>query len=240
MADRKLGRSFITAVCFAAGILWTNLASAQLPGPASSPVPNDGAIDVSTTGMLSWTADPGATTHSVYLGTTIPLTLRSAQTGVTYDPGILISGQTYYWRVDESNTSGVTAGTTWTFTAEVSSGPIAYWKLDETTGTIAADSSGSGKDGAVAGAAVWVPNAGNFNGAWLGNATNTAIAVPALRLYSNQVTFSAWIRRNGTQATNTGIFACRAANTAMSDSTPPARPATSTATWTICASITAR
>ncbi len=42
---------------------------------------------------------------------------------------------------------------------------LAYWKLDETTGSVAADSSGNGNTGRLAGDPVWRPEAG-----WLGGA----------------------------------------------------------------------
>lgn len=44
-------------------------------------------------------------------------------------------------------------------TGDLETGLIGWWKLDETSGTVAADSSGNDRDGAVAGAASW--NAGD-------------------------------------------------------------------------------
>ena len=49
----------------------------------------------------------------------------AAQDAVSYDPGVLDYGQTYYWRVDEINAppdSGVIAGDVWSFTVE----PFSY------------------------------------------------------------------------------------------------------------------
>ncbi len=43
--------------------------------------------------------------------------------------------------------------------------PLAHWKLDETLGTVAADSSGNGNDGTLLGRPVWKPTGG-----WLGGA----------------------------------------------------------------------
>ena len=40
-------------------------------------------------------------------------------------------------------------------TAATSDGLVGWWKLDETSGTVAADSSGHGRDGTVSGAATW-------------------------------------------------------------------------------------
>jgi hypothetical protein len=43
--------------------------------------------------------------------------------------------------------------------------PVAHWKLDETTGIIAADSSGCGHDGTLYGGPVWLPAGGRLAGA---------------------------------------------------------------------------
>ncbi len=44
-------------------------------------------------------------------------------------------------------------------------GPMGWWKLDESSGTIAHDSSGNGKDGTVEGNPIWLPTGGKVNGA---------------------------------------------------------------------------
>jgi hypothetical protein len=51
----------------------------------------------------------------VYFGTTNPPPSRGNQTSNTYDPGTLIRGITYCWRIDEVNASGTTTGPTWNF-----------------------------------------------------------------------------------------------------------------------------
>jgi hypothetical protein len=88
----------------------------SLPGQASSPVPSNGATNVSLTQDLSWTAGLGATSHDVYFGTTSPGTLQGNQTGTTFDTGTMTQGLTYYWRIDEVNEVGTTIGTVWSFT----------------------------------------------------------------------------------------------------------------------------
>ncbi len=60
---------------------------------------------------------------------------------------------------------------------DLASDLVGWWKLDETTGTVAKDSSGNGRDGAVAGAATW--NAGDgftFSGG--ANSSGNAITLP--------------------------------------------------------------
>ena len=72
---------------------------------------------------------------------------------------------------------------------------VGWWKLDETSGTVATDSSGNGLDGISRGGATWA--AGMIGGAWQGNGADAYIdmgIVPALDLSAgSQVTISAWV-----------------------------------------------
>jgi hypothetical protein len=86
------------------------------PGQASNPTPAAGATNVSTTQNLSWTADVNATSHDVYFGTESPGTFQGNQSGTTFSPGTLVNGTTYFWRIDEKNAGGTTAGDVWQFT----------------------------------------------------------------------------------------------------------------------------
>jgi hypothetical protein len=99
---------------------------------ASSPVPDNAAVDVPRDQVLSWKAGPYAATHNVYLGTsfadvnsadtTKPQLVSKGQAGTSYDPPSLLDyGKTYYWRVDEVNaapTNTVFKGDVWSFTVE--------------------------------------------------------------------------------------------------------------------------
>ncbi|MHC4498453.1 MAG: choice-of-anchor Q domain-containing protein, partial [Planctomycetota bacterium] len=53
---------------------------------ATNPNPVNGATNVSRTADLSWTADPGASSHDVYFGTSNPPPSIQNQTGTTYNP----------------------------------------------------------------------------------------------------------------------------------------------------------
>lgn len=88
---------------------------------ASNPNPEHEAKNVPVDTVLSWRAGIGAVSHDVYFGTnTNPDTLVSEkQTETTYDPGTLAPGITYYWKVNERNSSGeITPGVVWHFTTE--------------------------------------------------------------------------------------------------------------------------
>jgi parallel beta-helix repeat protein len=100
------------------GDVWsfTTTSTAPPPGQASNPDPAAGATGVSTTKTLGWTAGSYATSHDVYFGTTSPGTYMGNQTGTTYNPGTLAPNTTYYWRIDEKNSSWTIAGNVWSFT----------------------------------------------------------------------------------------------------------------------------
>ena len=53
---------------------------------------------------------------------------------------------------------------------------VGWWKLDETSGTTAADSSVNANSGTCQGNVAWV--AGRIGGAWQGNGTNGYIRIP--------------------------------------------------------------
>ncbi len=108
-------------------------------------------------------------------------------------------------------TGGASCGTasnaTLTITAntKANNGLIARWLLDETNGTLAADSSGNGHDGSVANGA-WI--AGKVSGALHFNGTNSAVTVPtnsSLDMKSgDQFSIAFWVR--GLTNNNGGMF----------------------------------
>jgi hypothetical protein len=82
---------------------------------ASSPSPADGAAGVEVGVLLSWTPGEGAVSHEVYFGAADPPPFAAHQTGSNFDPGPLVSGTTYFWRVDEVGSSGTMPGSVWSF-----------------------------------------------------------------------------------------------------------------------------
>ncbi|MCX5643382.1 MAG: LamG domain-containing protein, partial [Phycisphaerae bacterium] len=77
---------------------------------------------------------------------------------------------------------------------------VGWWKLDETSGTMAADSSGKGNNGTVNGTATWV--AGTINGAlqFDGSSTWVDCGNDASLNLTDAVTIVAWIKPNFTGA----------------------------------------
>jgi uncharacterized surface protein with fasciclin (FAS1) repeats/subtilisin-like proprotein convertase family protein len=91
----------------------------QLPGCVINPVPADGAVNQSTTTILSWTTGGATTAYDVYFGTDANPPLVSAnQIATTYNPGVLQPSTTYFWYVIPSNENGpnVTCEQVYSFT----------------------------------------------------------------------------------------------------------------------------
>lgn len=74
--------------------------------------------------VLSWKPGDGATSHDVYLGTDFDavnmatpdsVEFKGNQTKTSYTVSGLSHMETYYWRIDERNSSGVTKGDVMTF-----------------------------------------------------------------------------------------------------------------------------
>ena len=106
------------------GDIW----SFSTPGAVGSPMPSNGAVDVTQVQILSWEASDSAASHQVYFGTDKDA-VQSADTGSpeykgsktigseSFDPGKLEWDLSYYWRVDEVKADGTSQkGMVWTFT----------------------------------------------------------------------------------------------------------------------------
>ncbi len=102
---------------------------------ASNPSPSDDAPDVQTNPTLSWTPGTYAGKHDVYFGDDFNdvtdanrsnhsqpglLQYSEGQTATNHSCGILIPGDTYFWRIDEVNDAGpaivLWKGDIWSFT----------------------------------------------------------------------------------------------------------------------------
>jgi uncharacterized protein (TIGR03437 family) len=78
--------------------------------------PANGATGVLPNASLAWNASSGATSYDVYFGTsnTPPLVTNTAD--ITYTPGALAAGTTYYWAIGARNSLGANASGAWSFT----------------------------------------------------------------------------------------------------------------------------
>jgi hypothetical protein len=106
---------------------------------SSGPSPESEATDVLRDAVLGWTPGEFAQTHDVYFGRSfddvnqasagnpLDVLVSPGQNAISYAPGRLEFGQTYYWRVDEVNGAPdrtVFKGDVWSFTVEPYALPI--------------------------------------------------------------------------------------------------------------------
>ena len=101
----------------AAAISASSLATVIEPPIAPVPTsPANGASGVVLAPTLSWIAPPVAASYDVYFGTSSAPPLVTSTTGSSYAPGALVSGATYYWRIEARNAVGTASSTIWSFT----------------------------------------------------------------------------------------------------------------------------
>lgn len=99
-----------------------NVFAAAPSAPALSAPPN-GANNVSLTPLYSWNASAGATSYFIEVATdpAFANVVDSATVEETsYHGQVLLSGETYYWRVSADNACGGNTSATWSFTTLVS------------------------------------------------------------------------------------------------------------------------
>ncbi len=104
-------------------ILYGNSGPQVGPGPATVPTPANGATGVAITGtQLSWTNPATAASLKLYFSTELSAVqemlasaLVSSSFGTSYTLPNLEYSTKYYWRVVETDPSGTTNGTVWSF-----------------------------------------------------------------------------------------------------------------------------
>lgn len=160
------------------------------PGAATNPSPANGATSVDVNANLAWTAGADATSHDVYFGTdSTPDAgeFQGNQAGTSFDPGTLANNTTYYWRIDEVNGFGTTAGTVWSFTTEgVSADPTTMHVASIATSTVniaRGNKAGQAQvtivddqGNPVAGAEVTVTFTGDYNETVAASTNNSGVA----------------------------------------------------------------
>jgi len=175
------------------------------PRIAYDPNPADGAEFVDPSITLSWKAGMNTKLHSVYFGDDYDQVSNAAgaasQINTTYDPGPLEANKTYYWRVDEFDGAVTQRGDVWSFTTlpaiEVTDPNLLAWfKLDEISGSTAVDWSGHDSHGILKGTAHWVVP-GPIGEAALNFGLNGYVAIRNLHYNSDdytELTVSVWMR----------------------------------------------
>ena len=132
-------------------------------GTPSAPAPAVDGTKVAGIGFnLGWSPAPSSTSYQVYLGgsygsvrdaTTASPDYVGSSTSASFPPGALAAGK-WFWRVDASDGTTVLKGPVWHFNVVTEpAGLIGWWKMNDGSGGTATDSSASGANGAITGAA---------------------------------------------------------------------------------------
>ncbi|MEA3211405.1 MAG: rhamnogalacturonan endolyase [Chthoniobacter sp.] len=165
-------------------------------------IPDDGKVN------LSWTVPNAATTYTVKRsltsgGTYTPVANGSGLTATSFIDTGLTNGVTYYYIVTSSNSLGESPKS-----AEVAVTPSylrIHLKFDETSGTLAADSSGRGLDATTVNSPTW--DDGHLDNALtLAQASSQYVTLPA-GVVSNltNATIMCWVK-TASVATSQRIF----------------------------------
>jgi hypothetical protein len=158
------------------------------------PQPADRTEGTALTGLkLSWIPGAGATRHKIYFGPRADQ--MSLLDEVTVDYAALPElkrGTTYYWRIDADQPNGsIVTGDLWSFnTGRL----VAWWKLDDGSGKTAADSSGFGRNGTLAGDVSWADGITGGALAFDGNGDYVDMGKDPGFDITNQITVLAWIK----------------------------------------------
>jgi hypothetical protein len=84
-------------------------------------------------------------------------------------------------------------------------GLVAWWKFDETSGTVAYDSSGNENHGDLSNGPTWVE--GNFNGALSFDGIDDIVRTNVSGMYNHDFTWSTWVKTTDTEAGVMGVSA---------------------------------
>lgn len=146
---------------------------------------------------LVWTPTAGAGYNVERSGTSGGpySTVASGVTATSYIDTGLTNGATYYYVVVAVSGSSTSANSAQASVVPGSTGPAAYLRFDETSGTTAADSTGNGWNGSCWNSPAWV--AGKINNALSLNGTNNYVTLRSGVVSAfTDFTISAWVKLN--------------------------------------------
>lgn len=190
-------------------VIAITMAENGAPAYASQPVPADGSKSVSLIPILGWLPGAASTSHDIYLGTSDPPPFIQNQTDSVFTPGALEEYTTYYWQINELNSSGTTIGDIWSFTTEGSIGMVAHWNMDENSGSVLPDVAGYSNNGTLINMSdeAWVP--GIFGNALQFDGVDDYIMVPhdpSIDFTHQDFSISFWLRQSTTDKPMTYII----------------------------------
>ena len=179
------------------------LSAAEVDGiVASIPPPTPGNVSASggngsSQVSLSWGVASGATSYSVKRSIAPGGSYTPIYTGTatSYADASASPGITYYYIVVAMNAAGESVGTTELSGMANIAMPKVHLRLDETTGSTAADASGNNWNGTLVGGSTWTTGKIN-NAVSLSGTTNYATLPSGVVAGLGDCTLSAWVKVN--------------------------------------------
>jgi len=107
------------------GNTWSFTTICSAPIQVTGPNPSNDAKNIPINQQLSWDPAGGATSYDIYFGTSSNPPYNSNQSGISFNPGTLIAGTTYYWKIDSKNSCETTSGIIWHFSTN--NNPVLFW-----------------------------------------------------------------------------------------------------------------
>lgn len=161
---------------------------------AIKPYPANQAEGFALTALtLTWLPGIHAVAHQVYFGNAPDkLSLLAEVTTESTQSPTLQRGVIYYWRVDEVGSDGsIVTGRVWSFN---SGQLVAHWKLDDGSGSTAANSISSAYHGRLVGNPTWTQ--GIIDGALQFDGIGDYVEIVDSNDFAvtNQITVCAWIK----------------------------------------------
>ncbi|MEX0987886.1 MAG: glycoside hydrolase family 88 protein [Bacteroidales bacterium] len=177
----------------------TTLGPEGQPAFATNPSPATGEEGVQTDVVLEWQAGQGTDSHDLYLGTSSPPPYIDNLTENRYLFSGLDYQTTYYWRVDEVNSQGITQGEEWSFTTLAAPQMVGHWTFNELTGTVVEDVTPFGNHGMVIGMDETNRQEGIDEQALFFNGIDQYVKVPHTKLHNfddSDFSLSFWFRQD--------------------------------------------
>ena len=176
---------------------------------ASLPDPYDGQVNVGAPDMqtldIYWTPGEDMVSQNFYIGTNYNAVESASVSSDEFQrsttrPRFYIENYQmdtwYYWRVDEIYAESMVKGDVWNFKI-FGRDPVVWYKFDESSGTVANDSSDNGFHGTVNRSDRWQETAGRWGGC-LANTEplgylDVQIPTAAFNSVNDEITISFWI-----------------------------------------------
>lgn len=150
--------------------------------------------------ILVWSASSKATSYNIQISLVNDMSISFAEASgintTSFQLDSLQRGTTYYWRVAAVNNSGISEwSSVWSFTTvQPVSNLVAYWKMDEGSGSLLIDQSGVGNNGVIPNGVLWVTGISGLALRLNGSAQYASVMDNESLDLTNALTIAGWIK----------------------------------------------